>query len=87
MSLENGGDRPSGAGFDREHLHLRPVVRELTTAIEANNVCPGYGGRGSAVAQFAANGNGETATFVPTTEDPVSRQLEPAPDHWQISNL
>ena len=68
-----GSDGPRGTGFDREHLHLRPVVWELTTTIEANNVCPGYGGRSSAAPQFAANGDGEAATFVPTTEDPIEK--------------
>jgi len=41
--LETGNDgdglcRPRSAVFGREHLHLRPVVRELTATIEADHV-------------------------------------------------
>src|SRR5271157_156596 len=76
--LETGNDgdglcRPRSAVFGREHLHLRPVVRKLAAAIEANNVSPGYGGCCSAAAQLAAHGHGEGAPFVPTTEDQIEK--------------
>ena len=62
--LETGNDsdglcRSRSAVFGREHLHLRPVVRELTAAIEANNVSPCHGCCCSAAAQLAAHGNGK----------------------------
>jgi hypothetical protein len=72
LETGNGGDGlccPRSAVFGREHLHLRPVVRELAAAIEADNVSPGYGGCCSAAAQLAADGDREAAPFVPTTED------------------
>jgi hypothetical protein len=60
-------------GLGREHLHLRPVVWELSTTVEANNVCPGYGRCCDAAAQFAAHGNGEAVPFVPTTENQIEQ--------------
>src|ERR1035437_263883 len=69
--------RPRCVGVGREDLHLRPVVRELTAAIQANNICPCYGGCCNAAAYFAAYGDGEAAPFVPTTEDQIEQTHKP----------
>src|ERR1035438_384713 len=77
----NDGDglcRPRSLGLGREYLHLRPVIRELAAAIEANNVGPGYGGCCSSAAQFASHGDGEAAPFVPTTEDQIEQTHKPS---------
>src|ERR1035437_2541146 len=81
--LETGNDgdglcRPRSSGFGRDYLHLRPVVRELAAAIEANNVSPGYGGCCTGAAQLAAHGDGEAARFVPTTEDQIEQTHKPS---------
>ena len=65
--------RPTSRRPGREHPHLRPVVWELATAIEANNVSPGDGRCSCAAPQLAADGDGEAAPFVPTAEDDVEQ--------------
>jgi len=81
LETGNDGDRlcgPRCAGFGPEGLHVRPVVRELAAAIEADNVSPGYGGCCSAAAQLAAHGDREAAPFVPTTEDQIEPTHKPS---------
>src|SRR5664279_4521598 len=56
--FETGSDgdglfRPRSPGSGREHLHLRPVVRELSAAIEPDDVSSGYGGYCSITTQLA----------------------------------
>src|ERR1019366_3381842 len=70
--------RPCSVGIGRKHLHLRPVVRELAAAIEANHVCSGYGRCCNAAAQLAAHRDGKTAPLVPTTEDQIEQTHKPS---------
>src|ERR1019366_7576495 len=83
--LETGNDgdglcRPRSVWSGREHLRLRPVVRELVAAIEANHVCPGYGRCCNAAAQLAAHRDGKAAPLVPTTEDQIEQTHKPSSD-------
>ena len=76
FETRNDGDglcRPRSAGLGHEPLQLRPVVRELAAAIEANHVCPCHGCCCNAAAQLAAHGDGEGAPSVPTTEDHIEQ--------------
>ena len=62
--FETGSDgdglfRPRSPGSGREHLHLRPAVRELSAAIEPDDVSSGYGGYCSVTTQLAAHSYGD----------------------------
>jgi len=81
--FETGSDgdglfRPRSPGSGREHLHLRPVVRELSAAIEPDDVSSGYGGYCSITTQLAAHSYGEATPLMPTTEDPVEKIHKPS---------
>src|ERR1017187_1487508 len=76
LETGNNGDglcRPSTVGFGCEDLHPQPVIRELAAAIEANRICSRSSRCCSAATQSAADRNGETTPFVPTTEDQVEQ--------------
>ena len=81
LETSNDGDRlccPGNVGwFGCEDLHLRPVIRELATAIKANHVCPRYRRCCSAASHSAAHGDREAAPFVPTTEDQIEQTHKP----------